>query len=85
MKARLRFSKRSPSHKPNKQNRRDCAPCAISPGCGVSKAARDLVAPGYSWFTEGFDAADLKEAKVLLDQLARAAVSRYAMIAPVSA
>jgi predicted ATPase len=32
--------------------------------------ARDLVAPVYSWFTEGFDTADLKEAKALLDQLA---------------
>jgi class 3 adenylate cyclase/tetratricopeptide (TPR) repeat protein len=32
--------------------------------------ARDLVAPVYSWFTEGFDTADLREAKVLLDQLA---------------
>jgi hypothetical protein len=25
----------------------------------------------YGWFSEGFDTADLKEAKVLLDQLAR--------------
>ena len=32
--------------------------------------ARDLVAPVYSWFTEGFDTADLKEARALLDQLA---------------
>jgi predicted ATPase len=32
--------------------------------------AHDLVAPVYSWFTEGFDTADLKEAKALLDQLA---------------
>jgi hypothetical protein len=32
--------------------------------------ARDLVAPVYSWFTEGFDTVDLKEAKALLDQLA---------------
>jgi class 3 adenylate cyclase/predicted ATPase len=32
--------------------------------------ARDLLSPVYGWFTEGFDTADLKEAKVLLDELA---------------
>ena len=32
--------------------------------------ARDLLAPLYGWFTEGFDTADLKDAKALLDQLA---------------
>jgi len=32
--------------------------------------ARDLLAPVYGWFTEGFDTADLKKAKALLDQLA---------------
>ena len=32
-------------------------------------AARDLLAPVYAWFTEGFDTADLKEAKALLDEL----------------
>ena len=31
--------------------------------------ARDLLAPLYGWFTEGFDTRDLKEAKVLLDEL----------------
>ena len=31
--------------------------------------ARDLVAPIYDWFTEGFDSADLREAKALLDEL----------------
>jgi len=31
--------------------------------------ARDLLAPLYGWFTEGFDTADLKEAKQLLDEL----------------
>ncbi len=30
---------------------------------------RDLLAPVYGWFTEGFDTADLKEAKALLDEL----------------
>jgi class 3 adenylate cyclase/predicted ATPase len=33
-------------------------------------AARDLLAPVYGWFTEGFDTLDLKEAKALLEQLA---------------
>jgi class 3 adenylate cyclase/tetratricopeptide (TPR) repeat protein len=32
--------------------------------------ARELLAPVYGWFIEGFDTADLKEAKALLDQLA---------------
>jgi predicted ATPase len=31
--------------------------------------ARDLLAPAYGWITEGFDTADLKEAKALLDEL----------------
>jgi predicted ATPase len=31
--------------------------------------ARDLLAPVYDWFTEGFDTADLKEAKALLNDL----------------
>jgi predicted ATPase len=31
--------------------------------------ARDLLAPVYGWFTEGFDTADLKEAKALIDEL----------------
>jgi predicted ATPase len=30
---------------------------------------RDLLAPVYGWFTEGFDTLDLKEAKALLDAL----------------
>jgi predicted ATPase len=31
--------------------------------------ARELLAPIYDWFTEGFDTPDLKDAKVLLDEL----------------
>ena len=31
--------------------------------------ARDLLAPVYSWFTEGFDTLDLKEARALMDAL----------------
>jgi predicted ATPase len=37
---------------------------------GRQAEARDLLAPVYGWFTEGFDTADLKEAKALLDELA---------------
>jgi predicted ATPase len=31
--------------------------------------ARELLAPVYGWFTEGFDTRDLKEAKALLGEL----------------
>jgi predicted ATPase len=37
---------------------------------GKPQQARDLLAPVYGWFTEGFDTLDLKQAKVLLDALA---------------
>jgi len=36
---------------------------------GRRAAARDLLAPVYGWFTEGFATPDLKEAKALLDEL----------------
>ena len=36
---------------------------------GKVQQARDLLAPVYGWFTEGFDTLDLKEAKALLEQL----------------
>jgi predicted ATPase len=34
------------------------------------KQARELLAPAYGWFTEGFDTRDLKDAKALLEELA---------------
>jgi class 3 adenylate cyclase len=37
---------------------------------GKVQQARELLAPVYEWFTEGFDTRDLKEAKALLEQLA---------------
>ena len=37
---------------------------------GKRNEARDLLAPVYGWFTEGFDTRDPKEAKALLDELA---------------
>jgi predicted ATPase len=36
---------------------------------GRRAEARDLLAPVYGWFTEGFDTQDLKDARVLLDEL----------------
>ena len=36
---------------------------------GRRAEAQDLLAPVYSWFTEGFDTADLQQAKTLLDDL----------------
>jgi predicted ATPase len=37
---------------------------------GKRQEAHALLAPVYNWFTEGFDTVDLKDAKVLLDELA---------------
>jgi predicted ATPase len=37
---------------------------------GKQAEARELLAPIYGWFTEGFDTADLQEAKALLEELA---------------
>jgi predicted ATPase len=36
---------------------------------GKVQQARELLAPVYGWFTEGFDTRDLKEAKALLNEL----------------
>ena len=38
---------------------------------GKRESARDLLTPIYAWFTEGFDTLDLKQAKVLLEELAQ--------------
>jgi len=38
---------------------------------GKRAEARDLLAPVYGWFTEGFDTLDLKEVKALLDELTK--------------
>jgi predicted ATPase len=37
---------------------------------GKRREARDLLAPVYGWFTEGFETLDLREARALLDDLA---------------
>ena len=39
-------------------------------GQGKRDEARDLLAPVYNWFTEGFDTDDLRKAKVMVDTLA---------------
>jgi len=36
---------------------------------GKPQQARELLAPVYRWFTEGFDTRDLKDAKALLEEL----------------
>ena len=38
-------------------------------GQGKTNEAHDLLAPVHNWFTEGFDTADLKDAKALVEQL----------------
>ena len=45
---------------------REPRPWAKRGRCGE---ARDLLAPVYGWFTEGFATPDLREAKALLDEL----------------
>ena len=37
---------------------------------GRRGSARDILAPVYGWFTQGFDTLDLRQAKILLDELA---------------
>jgi hypothetical protein len=37
---------------------------------GKPQQARELLAPAYGWFTEGFDTLYVKQAKALLDELA---------------
>jgi predicted ATPase len=39
---------------------------------GRPQQAREVLAPVYGWFTEGFDTRDLKDAKALLEELQRA-------------
>jgi hypothetical protein len=56
----------------SKRNPGSCAPLRAWRACGAIKGneARQLLAPVYGWFTESFDTFDLKQAKVLLDELA---------------
>jgi predicted ATPase len=43
--------------------------CRLWQQQGKRDEARELLAPIYGWFTEGFDTADLQEAKALLAEL----------------
>jgi predicted ATPase len=43
---------------------------AVARDQGKVRKARELLAPVYGWFTEGFNTLDLREAKALLDALA---------------
>ena len=61
-----RASCRPRAHGPEPVGSRSGAWWATAP-----REARDLLAPVYGWFTEGFDTLDLKEAKALLDILVR--------------
>jgi predicted ATPase len=57
----------------SKQNRGSCAAISLARlwrDQGKPQQARELLAPVYGWFTEGFDTLDLKDAKALLDELA---------------
>ena len=47
---------------------------------GKPQQARELLAPVYGWFTEGFDTRDLKEAKALLEELGVDGASRSASL-----
>ncbi len=44
---------------------------------GKVRQARELFAPVYGWFTEGFETRDLKEAKALLERLEREVEKSY--------
>ena len=46
------------------------APCSSTAKfCSKCRTPRQMLAEIYGWFTEGFDTADLKEAKALLEEL----------------
>jgi hypothetical protein len=38
---------------------------------GAHAAGRDILTPLYGWFIDGFDTADLKDAKALLEELSK--------------
>src|SRR5262249_28155615 len=51
---------------------------------GKVQQARELLAPVYGWFTEGFDTHNLKEAKALLEELAAQGRGSYSSQGKVS-
>ena len=64
---------RSTSRRARAPNPWSSAPRPASPGCWQSRASAGRLTtcsrPIYGWFTEGFETADLKDAKALLDEL----------------
>jgi len=67
------LSTRSQLHVNNKPSPGSCAATSMARlwgDQGKQNEARELLAPIYGWFTEGFDTLDLKEAKALLEELA---------------
>ena len=44
-------------------------PTVAAPGQGKAGDARQLLSDIFAWFTEGFDTADLREARALLNEL----------------
>ena len=50
---------------------RDGRPRAAAREAGRRDEARAMLAEIYGWFTEGFDTADLRDAKALLDELSQ--------------
>ena len=65
------FAMQLPSRSGKARSSLSCARRSTSLATGATQGkraeARDLLAPVYDWFTEGFDTIDLKEAKSLLD------------------
>jgi predicted ATPase len=65
----------SPAHRPGAEGqalenwRAPASLARLRRDQGRQAEARDLLAPVYGWFTEGFGTSDLKEAKALLDEL----------------
>ena len=50
--------------------RRGYSRSSVLPHDRQKRKVRELLAPVYGWFTEGFDTRDLKEAKGLMEELA---------------
>jgi hypothetical protein len=55
--------------RPLPRNALECGLAKLWQRQGKRQEAYGLLAPVYGWFTEGFDTADLIDAKVLLDEL----------------
>jgi predicted ATPase len=62
------------AYRPDHRARVELAAIRLWAEQGRRAEARDLLAPVYTWFNEGFDTADLKQAKALLDQLMESAI-----------